>query len=243
MNIQKPSGIIFDLGDTVIKGKLMNTRAGNERLLELAEDTNGVTPEDINRLVLEMQAWFDAGRESGMLEVSFQSMQRLIFSILGVRFKVDYRELERGFWQAAAHYEPMPGIYDILDTLDSLGIPTGVLSNSIISGQTLVEELAQHNLAHRFAFLISSADYAARKPHRFIFQAAVREIGLEPGKVWFIGDKPRYDVRGALDAGLFPVWLNWRQEPRVIEGDYLEVASLDELREAIASLMSKGDPA
>ena len=34
----------------------------------------------------------------------------------------------------------------------------------------------------------------------------MEKAGLEPDEVWYIGDQYECDVKGALNAGLVPVW-------------------------------------
>jgi FMN phosphatase YigB (HAD superfamily) len=65
----------------------------------------------------------------------------------------------------------------------------------------------------------------------------VKKIGLNPADIWFVGDTPGHDIKGALDVGLYPVWLNPRNEPRALTGGYLEVTGLDELRKIIEMLV------
>jgi putative hydrolase of the HAD superfamily len=134
-------------------------------------------------------------------------------------------------------YSPVPGIYELLDLLELHDIKTGILSNSMYRAAVQEEELAMHNLAHRFSFIVTSADYGVRKPHPLIFDVAVKKIGLNPADIWFVGDTPGQDIKGALDAGLYPVWLNRYKEPRALNGEYLEVAGLNKLRKVIEKLV------
>jgi putative hydrolase of the HAD superfamily len=232
----KPKGIIFDLGDTVLHEHAFNALEGNRRLLELAEYNPGVTAEDIQKLADEVYGWIDRASEESMLEITLETYNRLLYEPMGVKFKVGYDELEKEFWKTACSYVPAPGIYPLLDILEANHIKTGIISNSIFSASTLIKELEKHNLARYFQFVISSADYGIRKPHRAIFQIALKKMGLEESDIWFIGDKLEYDIKGALDAGLYPVWYNWQDKPGAIEGDYLEIKSLDELKNEILRL-------
>ena len=235
-NIRKPLGVIFDFGNTVLRQEWFDTLAGNRRLLELADNHAGVTIEDVRAAAEEVTRWIEPVKNESMIEITCQSLSRLIYGPLGLTFSASPAELEREFWQASLKYAPMNGIHELLDTLETQGIRTGILSNSMYGAAMKREELARHNLAHRFSFIVTSADYGVRKPHKFIFRVAVKKMGLDPADIWFVGDTPQQDIRGALGAGLYPVWLNWRQEPRAVDGDYLEVGTLDELRQEIERL-------
>jgi putative hydrolase of the HAD superfamily len=233
--MHRPSGIIFDFGDTILHLESFDSLAGNRRLLEFAEINPGLTAEDVQVIADEI-GWMDQARDESMIEFNCQSLQRLLYETLGVSFRIGYPEMEREFWHACVTYAPVVGIYDLLDVLEANGIKTGILSNTIFSSSVLKEELAKHNLAHRFSFVVTSADYGVRKPHRHIFRIAVRKMNLKPDDIWFVGDKPDYDIKGALDYGLYPVWYNWRNEEGRVDGDYLEVKDLHELREKIEQL-------
>lgn len=171
-----------------------------------------------------------------MVEFSWQNFDRLLFETLGVSFDISYAGLEREFWHATVNYKPVNGIFDLLDTLEKDSIKTGIVSNGAFTGTTLEEELAKHNLAHRFSFIITSAEYGFRKPHRRIYQVAVKKMDLEPQDIWLIGDKMEYDIKGAFNFGLFPVWYNHRHEQGNRDYEYLEIKSLSELKERIESL-------
>ena len=233
--MHKPSGVIFDFGDTVLHGEF-NPVAGNKRLLELSENVLTLTAEDIQMVADEINMEIQGIRDESMIEFGVQSFQRLLYETLGVSFNASYPELEREFWHATVTYTPSDGILDVLNTLEEYRIEKGILSNSAFTGTVLEEELERHNLAHRFSFLISSIDYGFRKPHKRILQIAVKKMNLQPQDIWFVGDKLEYDIRGAIDFGLYPVWYNARHEQGEISSEYLEVKDWYEFKEKIELL-------
>jgi putative hydrolase of the HAD superfamily len=235
--MQRPAGVIFDLGDTVLHLESIDMISANKRLLEFAEGNTDLTAEDIQRFADELSREALQVREDSMVEYSIQSFQRLLYENLGISFSISPFELEREFWDAAIEYSPCEGIFDVLNLLDKHQIKTGILSNSGFTGAVLEEELAKHDLAHRFSFLISSIDYVFRKPHKRLFQIAVKKMDLEPQDIWFVGDRLEYDIRGAIDYGLYPVWYNPEGKPGEIDGEYLVVRSWHEFRDKIKSLV------
>jgi HAD superfamily hydrolase (TIGR01549 family) len=234
--IRCPSGIIFDFGDTVLHIESFDTLAGNRRLLEMASVNPGLTAAEVQAAFDDLR-WLERVRDETMLEFDCQTLHRLVFETLGISFPISYTETEREFWRASIKFVPVVGIYDLLDLLEANGIKTGIVSNTMFSSPVLAEELAKHDLAHRFSFVISSGDYGFRKPHAAIFRVAVKKLRLDTHSVWVVGDKLDYDIKGALDFGLFPVWLNRQGEPKTLDGDYLEVGSLGELSEKIRRLI------
>ena len=234
--MRRPLGVVFDLGDTVLSLQSIDGVAGDRRLLELAENTAGLTAEDINLAAEELGRETVRLSDESMLQYTWQSFNRLLCETLGVTFRVSSAELEREFWNTALTFVPCEGIFGVLDALETSQVKTGILSNTSMTGPVLEEELAKHNLAHRFSFVISTADYGFRKPHGRIFQVAVRKMGLEPQDIWFVGDKLEYDVRGAIDAGLQPVWYNPQGKPNETDYECLEVRSWHEFAEKVKAL-------
>jgi putative hydrolase of the HAD superfamily len=237
--MHRPAGVIFDLGGTILYEESISMVDGSKRMLEFAKNTPDLTAEEIQLFADEINEDVQRIRDGSMFEFSVQSFQRLVYESLDISFTISPYEMEREFWDAAIKYSPSEGISDVLDTLEKNRIKTGILSNSGFTGAVLEEELVKHNLAHRFSFLISSIDYGFRKPHKRLFQIAVRKMNLEPQDIWFVGDKLEYDVRGAIDSGLDPVWYNPEGKPGEIDGEYLVVRSWHEFQEKVEALCSR----
>lgn len=233
-DIKKPCGIIFDFGGTILHEDTFDPLAGSARLLEFVKDAHGHSAESVQSLALEISR--DHTREEAIIEFSCQAFHRLLFESLGMSLSISYAEAEKEFWRASTSYVPTEGICDVLNLLDTKRIKAGILSNSGFAGVILEDELEKHSLAHRFSFVISSADYVFRKPHPRIFQVAVKKMNLPPEDIWFVGDKLEFDVKGACASGLFAVWYNPAGLPRTGDYDCLEVRSWKEFGEIIERL-------
>lgn len=206
--MQRPLGVIFDLGGTVLQIEPAGLIAGNARLLKFANDNLGLSAEDIQKVADKIALELENVKDESMIEFPVQSFHRVLFETLGISFTISYPEMEKEFWHAAVNYKPTDGIFDILDVLEANQVKAGILCNTSFSGVVLEDELAKHNLVRRFSFVLSSADYGFRKPHNRFFQIAIKKMDLQPGDIWFIGDKLEYDIRGAIDSGLYPIWYN-----------------------------------
>ena len=141
--MQRPAGIIFDLGSTILHREWLDLVAGSKRLLEFADSTPDLTAEEIQLLANELNEEIQGVRDESMLEFGIQSFQRLLYENLGVSFTISPYEMEKEFWEAAVKYSPSEGIYEALDTLEKNHIKTGILSNSSFTGAVLEEELAK----------------------------------------------------------------------------------------------------
>jgi putative hydrolase of the HAD superfamily len=107
------------------------------------------------------------------------------------------------------------GVADGLRALAALGLPMGVVSNS---DGTVAAELRRLGVCYvpdgpepaaagvRVGVVVDSAVVGVSKPDPAIFRIALDALGVPPSRtVLHVGDSLRYDVTGALAAGLQPV--------------------------------------
>ncbi len=84
---------------------------------------------------------------------------------------------------------------------------------------------------------IASSEYVFRKPNRRIFELALEKAGLQADEVWYIGDQYECDIKGAGQAGIFPVWytaaIDFEQD---MEQDALKVNSWCDLMDYIRKI-------
>ena len=111
------------------------------------------------------------------------------------------------------------GVMSGLRALAALGLPMGVVSNSDGTVQAELRRLGvcyaangqEPNAANgvRVGVVVDSAVVGVAKPDPAIFGIALEAIGVPAsGTVLHVGDSLRYDVAGALAAGLQPVHLD-----------------------------------
>ncbi|HWI64522.1 MAG TPA: HAD family phosphatase [Symbiobacteriaceae bacterium] len=96
------------------------------------------------------------------------------------------------------HFHPRPSMFDLARELRSLGMRTGILSNTQASHVSCMRRL---DLFEGFDPVVMSCEAGHRKPEPEVFQVAVARMGLQPGEVVFVDDVPAY-VEAARQAGL-----------------------------------------
>ncbi len=97
------------------------------------------------------------------------------------------------------------GAVEVLEGLQTLGIPLGIVTNgSVRSQEGKIDAL---DLRPYFQTIIVSGAVGVKKPHAEIFQLALTGLGVSAAQTWFVGDHPENDILGASRAGLRPVWL------------------------------------
>ncbi len=221
-----PKMILFDFGHTLLYEPAFDQPAGFRAVLEHCTDNpRRVTPEDLSEGYTQaLGRLVEASRAS---DCDFQDMasKRLLYESRELRFSLDDMSLERLFWDAASPAFPMPGIGELLRDLYRRGIRTGVVSNMNFRGENLSRRIRRYLPESSFEFVLSSCEYATKKPRREFFQLALTKAKLPAEEVWYCGDNPRCDVLGAHEAGIFPVWYeNERSCPYRLESDRVEIS-------------------
>ena len=201
-----PEMIMFDYGRTLLYEPGYSTLNGERALFEyVTENPRGVTPEEADAFARELFAELDAARQDGF-EVQEYPILRCKNEFLGLKYSISLEEAETVLWNGISPGAVMPGAAEMLDYLNSRGIRTAVISNVAFSGRALRERLDRLLPNNRFEFVIASSDYAFRKPGTRLFELALRKAELSADRVWYCGDRVRYDIAGAAGAGIFPVW-------------------------------------
>lgn len=117
----------------------------------------------------------------------------------------------------------------LLRALRDQGIKTGILSNTSWGCPSALwyAELDSHGLSENIDLALFCVGVGWRKPKPAIFETALKKLGLKPQHTLFVGDDPRWDVEGAMNAGLRPVLLD--KGIGDADMDVLSVKSLQEI--------------
>lgn len=197
--------VIFDAGKTLLNYLDIDTLRGVRGYCHyLTENPGNLTAEEIDREVNAVFEEFEAVRKQ-LFEVHEQTILKLAFDRLGLKFSIFMPEIERIIWEEGSTIVPVEGAGELLDCLNGAGIRTAVISNLDFSGQLLAERLKQVYPNNRFEFVIASSDYGVRKPQKLLFEVGIALSGLKPEEVWYVGDKVKVDVNGSRACGMVPV--------------------------------------
>ena len=197
-----PKMILFDYGQTLIAEQKFDGVKGTEAVLQYAtRNKYHLSAEQVqakaNEINREFGRFDPEKRHLFQIEIPNTMFTPYLYESQGIEIALSNSEIDTVFWNAAAPGMPTEGIKEFLGYLKNKGIRTGVISN--ICYDRLLPENA-------FEFIITSSNYIFRKPNKRIFDLALEKAGLEPDEVWYIGDQYECDVKGALNAGLLPVW-------------------------------------
>ena len=118
-------------------------------------------------------------------------------------------------WRAAhgkrmARAESLP----VIDELTKRGYQLAVISNTT-SREAVPQALIEYGLESYFPIVVLSSSSGHRKPGTKIFEIATNQMGVDPSRCAYVGDRPSRDVLGAKNAGFAMTFL--------INDDFVEV--------------------
>jgi putative hydrolase of the HAD superfamily len=99
-----------------------------------------------------------------------------------------------------------PGALDLLRTLRARGVKVGMLTNGF--AETHRDKIAVLELSDEFDAIFIADEVGMIKPDPLLFAYACAKLGRPPARSAMVGDRYERDVRGALDAGLYTIWMN-----------------------------------
>ena len=110
----------------------------------------------------------------------------------------ELHKLFQRFWMYAPIFE------DVEEFFEKCPLPIYVITNN---GVCYVQECLKHN-GLKAAWIISGELVRAYKPHKELFEYALKVCGCNAEEVIHIGDSIISDVNGALTAGITPILLD-----------------------------------
>jgi len=206
--LRLPRAVFFDVGDT-----LLDTSA----MLDSAIFT-ALVPIDPTRTIADVRAAAAAsGAAMPTRQPPFHEVRSNIawwverYRAIGAQLGLDGDDLERFLATVTeGHFsgdglQVVPDAPAALGRLAARGILLGVISNWDDRLGTILE---RKGLLPFFRTVVASTAVGRAKPDRRIFEFALREIGVEAGEAWHVGDDPNADALGAARAGLHALFLD-----------------------------------
>ena len=209
--MKMPKMILFDYGQTLIAEQKFDGIKGTEAVLKYATKNKynlsaEKVQENANTINEELGRFDPQRRHLVQIEVPNTMFTPYLYESQGIEIPLSSEEIDTIFWDAAAPGKPTEGIKEFLEFLKNNGIRIGVISNIAYAAAAVAERINRLLPENAFEFIITSSNYMFRKPNKRIFGLALEKAELAPEDVWYIGDQYECDIKGALSAGLFPVW-------------------------------------
>lgn len=161
--------------------------------------------------------------------ITAQQLQHQRFNLWANKLQVTTQNLNSGFLAAMAEIcVPLDGAISLLNSLRGKA-KLGIITNGFTDLQEA--RLKRTGLREHFDVLVISEQVGIAKPHRGIFEHALKIMGIQAREqVLMVGDNPDSDILGGMNAGLDTCWLNVDNRPisNGITPQY-QVATLKEL--------------
>ncbi len=209
--MKRPKMIMFDYGQTLIAEGVFNGEAGTKAVLKYAKkNPYQISAKELQNFAKTLNR--DIGRydpdvrKAPQIEVHNHLFQNYLYQYFDLEIDLTPEEIEKVFWDNAADKKSTKNIEMLLGYLNENEIRTAVISNISFSGKALEERIRSLIPEHNFEFILATSEYVFRKPHGRIFELALRKAKLEARDVWYCGDNAFFDVEGASNSGIFPVW-------------------------------------
>src|SRR5262245_4706619 len=110
---------------------------------------------------------------------------------------------------------PIPGTLEMLSTLKRR-YRLGLLSN-LTHAPAALRIIDKLGMTPFFDAVLVSGELGYRKPHPRVFLTLLEQLGTTKEHTVFVGDNLDADVRGAQQAGIQPIWMNYVQAQKALE--------------------------
>ncbi len=217
--MRRLDAVLFDLDDTLHDDTLAFRSAAEEVAREVATD-HGVDARALKAAYVAQAEGFwkqlTADQVQQLLLTKLSSLRsRLWASALSSIGLDDPRLAERSAVNynlyRKKYFALFPGALDLLTRLRAAGKRLGLLTNGV--SETHKEKIALLELSECFDAIFLADETGMVKPDPRLFAHACEKLGRPPAATAMVGDRYDRDIAGAIEAGLFTIWVNVRNEP------------------------------
>lgn len=241
---KKPKMIFFDVGGTLFDDGRCNPVAGFEGLRLAAQNPDETCAETLASYWDEYLKDVNSikSKSNIILDIPLSAVIKYATMQTGLLFGIPITEQEELFDRFNSSRTVIDGVPELLSELTGSGIRSAVISNNMMSGESLTLAINRWIPENNFEFCLTSADVLFTKPSEKIFYTATGRAHIDPADCWYCGDGRIPDVDGAKNAGLAPVLLDLKSaEPIEFRDDggrgrYLAVNSCNALKQYLCEL-------
>jgi HAD superfamily hydrolase (TIGR01549 family) len=207
--------VLFDLDDTLHDDTYAYHNAAEDVAREVAAE-HGIDALALKAAYIAEAEGFWHRLSPEDLHVKLSSLrasmwQSALDSVgIGDAAELAQRSAERYNAYRGKYLTLFPGAVDLLRSLRERGIRLGIVTNGL--SETHREKIALLQISEYFDAIFLSDEVGMVKPDPLLFAHACRTLDGAPAHAAMVGDRYDRDIRGALTAGLFTIWLNVRAE-------------------------------
>jgi HAD superfamily hydrolase (TIGR01549 family) len=206
--------VLFDLDDTLHDDTYAYHNAAEEVAREVAAE-HGIDALALKDAYIAEAEGFWHRLSPLDLKVKLASIRASMWQTalerVGVKdIELAQRSADRYNAYRVKYFTLFPGAVDLLRALRERGIKLGIVTNGL--SETHREKIALLQISEFFDAIFLSDEVGMVKPDPLLFAHACRTLGGAPSHGAMVGDRYDRDIAGALQAGLYTIWLNVRGE-------------------------------
>ena len=206
--------VLFDLDDTLHDDTYAYHSAAEEVAREVAAE-HGIDALALKAAYIAEAEGFWHRLSAADLKVKLAGIRAGMWQTALESVGVDDTELarrsaERYNAYRAKYFTLFPGAIEVLRSLRERGVKLGIVTNGL--SETHREKIALLQISEYFDAIFLSDEVGMVKPDPLLFAHACRTLGGAPAHAAMVGDRYERDVHGAMEAGLYTIWLNVRNE-------------------------------
>jgi putative hydrolase of the HAD superfamily len=213
-------GVLFDLDETLMDRERAVNVLATEFIDLYGGDLGDADAESLTRVFLEA--------DEGGYRPKEEMLARLVAELPWDREPELQDFLD--FWQSTFPRcaQPMPGMFEVLETLQERGIRMGIVTNGPEAMQN--GKIDRLDIRLYFRTIVVSEAVGISKPDPGIFEMALADLEQPASETCFVGDSPTNDIQGAEASGLMPIWIPGTQAwPEGVEPTQNRIDALKDL--------------
>ena len=229
--------VLFDLDDTLHDDTLAYESAAEE-VARQVEAEHGIDAMALKRAYISQAQGFWKQLSAATLSQKLEHIRARLWQSalaevgltdgdLATRSATDYVRFR------SRHFTPFPGVVELLKALREGGLKLGIVTNGF--SETHREKIAILQIGDYFDAIFIADEVGMVKPDPLLFAHACTRLDSAPAASAMVGDRYDRDIRGALEAGLFTVWINRDDMPLPTDARPPDrtVASISEVQDAL----------
>jgi len=206
--------VLFDLDDTLHDDTFAFTSAAEEVAREIALE-HGVDALALKRAYVAEAEGFWHRLTPEQLKTRLVGIRHAMWNAALERVGISDRAIaaksaSRYHEYRKKYFTMFPGAIEVLRMLRARGMRLGILTNGF--SETHREKIAMLQIGEFFDAIFIADEVGMIKPDPLLFAHACTTLGSAPSRSAMVGDRYERDVQGALEAGLYAIWLNVRGE-------------------------------
>jgi putative hydrolase of the HAD superfamily len=214
MNKREVDTVLFDLDDTLHDDTLAFTTAAEEVAREVAAE-HGIDALALKDAYIAEAEGFWIRLTSEQVRTKMSQLRATMWGkalssvgledrALAERSAVNYNAYRQKYFSL------FPGALNLLRDLKARGKRLGLVTNGV--SETHRDKIALLQITEYFDAIFLADEVGMVKPDPLLFAHACQKLAGSPSRSAMVGDRYDRDIFGALEAGLYTIWVNVRNE-------------------------------